>query len=347
MEHEPKKNAFSALVGFDRSTLKNVETTVTTVGGKIFTEKVFKEGMKQFELEVGHALDLPYPILHGYRSGKNWAAPKASFINCSASRMDQGNMIPAHEYRDEEGVLQEKVEVLVQLLREARVTTAYTGAGISRAAGIPDYASKSKVEEGGNMMLTEPTFAHHTLVALEKQGLLHHWVQQNHDGLPQKAGFPQEKCNEIHGAWFDPSNKVVQFNENLRDDLFAELQEIVRQTDLCLVLGTSLSGMNADRTAWAPARKAPLRAIGSVLINLQRTPLDELGGAGRGGHELNAALRTNTALRIWGSLDEVFRLVARAMRLEVGSGCAAPAWPRRRARPGTSPPRAAAPACSA
>lgn len=26
---------------------------------------------------------------------------------------------------------------------------------------------------------------------------------------PRKAGFPQEALNEIHGAWFDPSNPVV------------------------------------------------------------------------------------------------------------------------------------------
>lgn len=42
------------------------------------------------------------------------------------------------------------------------------------------------------------------LVALSKKGWVHHWLQQNHDGLPQKAGFPQEKINEVHGAWFDP-----------------------------------------------------------------------------------------------------------------------------------------------
>ena len=38
--------------------------------------------------------------------------------------------------------------------------------------------------------------------------------------LPQKSGFPQEKMNEIHGAWYDPSNPVVQFSGSLRGDLF-------------------------------------------------------------------------------------------------------------------------------
>lgn len=30
---------------------------------------------------------------------------------------------------------------------------------------------------------------------MERHGLLHGWVQQNHDGLPQKAGFPQVHCS--------------------------------------------------------------------------------------------------------------------------------------------------------
>ena len=33
--------------------------------------------------------------------------------------------------------------------------------------------------------------------------VLHRLVQQNHDGLPQKAGVQQELMNEIHGSWFD------------------------------------------------------------------------------------------------------------------------------------------------
>lgn len=61
--------------------------------------------------------------------------------------------------------------------------------------------------------------SHYALCALDSAGLLHSWVQQNHDGLPQKAGFPQEKINEVHGAWFDPSNPVVFMDGTLRGDL--------------------------------------------------------------------------------------------------------------------------------
>lgn len=45
-------------------------------------------------------------------------------------------------------------------------------------------------------------------VGLEEKGLIGHLLQQNHDRLPQKAGFPQAKINEIHGAWGDTKNQA-------------------------------------------------------------------------------------------------------------------------------------------
>ena len=38
-------------------------------------------------------------------------------------------------------------------------------------------------------------------------------------GLAQKAGFPVEKLNEIHGAWGDAKNPVLMMDDKLRDDL--------------------------------------------------------------------------------------------------------------------------------
>merc|ERR1719388_180153 len=93
----------------------------------------------------------------------------------------------------------------------------------------------------------EPTVAHRVMAELNEQGLLHGWVQQNHDGLPQKAGYRQEDINEIHGSWFDPSNPVVLYSGSLRGDLCYDMQTWARTADLVLVLGTSLSGLNADQ----------------------------------------------------------------------------------------------------
>eukprot|EP01012_Entosiphon_sulcatum_P010430 TRINITY_DN16095_c0_g1_i1.p1 TRINITY_DN16095_c0_g1~~TRINITY_DN16095_c0_g1_i1.p1 ORF type:complete len:214 (+),score=23.44 TRINITY_DN16095_c0_g1_i1:378-1019(+) len=183
----------------------------------------------------------------------------------------------------------------------------YTGAGISTAAGIGDYASKAKGSVAGkprtiNRLEAQPTVGHHVLAALEKAGFLHHWVQQNHDGLAQKAGYPQDKINEIHGSWFDKKNPVLLMHDALRPDLFALLTEWANKTDLCLALGTSLCGMTSDCIATTVARKAlsgePVPGL--VIINLQRTQQDQLA-----------------SLRIFAKLDDSLLSLARCMRLRV------------------------------
>ena len=123
----------------------------------------------------------------------------------------------AHEYLDDPTSLAVKVRWVADLLRRARKPILYTGAGISTASGIRDYASEAA---GGASLATQerkvtspweasPTVAHRVMTAVHEHVTPLTWVQQNHDGLPQKAGFPQEHLNEIHGAWYDPSNPVV------------------------------------------------------------------------------------------------------------------------------------------
>lgn len=121
-----------------------------------------------------------------------------------------------------------------------------------------------------------------------------HWVQQNHDSLPQKAGYPQHALNEIHGSLHDPANPVVPYEGSLRDDLFDWLVEWEKQSDLCLALGTSLSGFNVDRVPQTVAvRNRSGIGLGLVIVNLQQTPYDDL-----------------CALRIFAKLDEVLDLLA-------------------------------------
>ena len=101
-----------------------------------------------------------------------------------------------------------------------------------------------------------PTPTHYILGHLGREGLIHGWVQQNHDGLPQKAGFPQEKINEIHGSWFDPSNPVVKYDGSLHPRAFPWMKKDASTADLVLVLGTSLSGLTADCVATLPAGRS-------------------------------------------------------------------------------------------
>ena len=126
-------------------------------------------------------------------------------------------------------------------------------------------------------MEAEPTFSHFVLGALHKEGYLKSWVQQNHDGLPQKAGFSQACLNEIHGAWFDPSNPVVPMDGSLRSDLFQWMLDEEQKADLVIALGTSLSGMNADRMVETPSKKfLRNQGLGSIIIGFQKTKMDHL-----------------------------------------------------------------------
>lgn len=81
------------------------------------------------------------------------------------------------------------------------------------------------------------------------------------------------------------------------------------RTDLCLALGTSLSGLNADRMARVPAKRHSADRIGGlgkqqngslglVIINLQETQLDEL-----------------SSLRIYAELDDVLQMLAEELQL--------------------------------
>jgi len=149
-------------------------------------------------------------------------------------------------------------------------------------------------------------------VALYKAGSLKHWVQQNHDGLPQKAGFPQKDLNEIHGAWYDPSNPVVPMSGTLRRDLIEGMLHWEEQVDLCLALGTSMVGMNADRMAIAPAeraRRGKAGAFGTAIVSLQQTQYDSLA-----------------SLRIFATIDQVMEMLAAELKLVVPPAPAHRPW---------------------
>jgi hypothetical protein len=162
-------------------------------------------------------------------------------------------------------------------MRMSRKTVLYTGAGISAAViGQAALSGQNKVGWKPDKLSCPPTFTHHALGFLGKRGVIHSWVQQNHDGLPQKAGFPQECINEIHGSWYDPSNPVVKYSGSLHQRAFPWMEDDAETADLVLVLGTSLGGLNADQVAENAAERS-LRAggaLGTVCINLQQTPHD-------------------------------------------------------------------------
>jgi len=238
---------------------------------------------------------------------RGWAPPKLVASSQQDARPGY-NPFSASEYIDTPEVLRAKVQLLAELWTQSQNCVLYTGAGLSTAAGIGDYASKAegsvaphrKSAGSVNRLELSPTLAHHGLASLGQRGLVKHWIQQNHDRLAQKAGFPQAQLNEIHGAWGDDKNQVKMMDDALREDLLEWLLQWAEQADMCVALGTSLCGMNADSIAASCAQRfAAGNGQGLTIIGLQRTSYDEV-----------------SSLRIWGLCDDVILLVCKELHVK-------------------------------
>lgn len=238
-----------------------------------------------------------------------WFSP-ICVVECDEESRPGYRCKKAHEFEDDPRTLRLKVKAMAEMLRASKSTCAYTGAGISTSAGIDDYASKagkrSQIQKGRSkvrsMKHAKPTIGHRSLVELWRNGHLQNWIQQNHDGLPQKAGFPQECINEIHGAWFDPSNPVVPMSGKLRSDLSEWLERATDESDLVMAVGTSMCGMTADDVfvqACERHNKAQF-GQGGIIIGLQQTQYDNIA-----------------RLRIYSRIDEVLSLLMEEMKFKI------------------------------
>lgn len=283
-----------------------LNTTQTVVKNLVdmFPEKKWSGPLKQiYKGGDCERLDPSLPSTHGFLGDKSWKGP-LMITRCNIDARPGYNSMKAHEYDEDPDVLLAKVKLFASFLKKSKSTCAYTGAGISRASGIDDYATKVHSEEHKKIespMNALPTTAHKVMANLYRHGHLHYWIQQNHDGLPQKAGYPQHALNEIHGAWYDPSNPVVKMDGQLRCDLFEDLLKWEQKADLVLALGTSMCGMNSDRlvsTCGARAQKG--NAVGVIIVNLQQTACD-----------------SSAALRIFAPLDKVLDMVAEELGYKV------------------------------
>jgi len=243
--------------------------------------------------------------IHGTLGDPKWPKPKC-IAYCDAKARPGYDSMKAHEFEDNFETLRAKVQLLSALIFQSTHMNVYTGAGISTASGISDYATKSSRWSKGKSsgLHSTPTLSHYVLTALHRKKLLKTWIQQNHDGLPQKSGMPQSAMNEIHGSWFDPSNPVVPMSGSLRGDLYTWLENEEVAADLTLAIGTSLCGMAADCVVESTALRAMAgEGLGSVIIGYQRTRLDP-----------------SASLRIFGNIDTVMLLLA----VEMGLGLPVP-----------------------
>lgn len=113
------------------------------------------------------------------------------------------------EFEADDATVDRQAKELAEMIRSAKHFVAFTGAGISTSAGIPDFRGPEGVwtlrakgqfpKSRQSTLSAVPTKGHMALVALEKAGLLKFLISQNTDGLHRRSGFPPHKFAELHG----------------------------------------------------------------------------------------------------------------------------------------------------
>ncbi|EAU29565.1 conserved hypothetical protein [Aspergillus terreus NIH2624] len=126
-----------------------------------------------------------------------------------------------------------EIEIAAQHLAKAKRIVILTGAGISTAAGIPDFRSPTSglyaklaplklpfpeaifhisyfthtpepfyaIAKARHPRCLKPTKSHAFLGLLARKGLLHFLFTQNTDGLEENAFVPADKVLAVHGNW--------------------------------------------------------------------------------------------------------------------------------------------------
>lgn len=226
--------------------------------------------------------------------------------------------------------MDERLDRLVDAMREGDSTVALTGAGVSTASGIPDFRGSEGIWEAefdpadfriGRFLSdpagfwtdrlalheamfpgeTEPNAAHEALAGLESTGHLDAVITQNTDGLHRAAG--SQELFELHGnahrvvcmdcgqkSEADPVRErvrdgerpprcdcdgllkpdVVLFGESLPGAIMAEARRRTRESDVFLVVGSSLTV--------EPAASLPRIAASDgflAICNFDPTPHDD------------------------------------------------------------------------
>jgi len=116
------------------------------------------------------------------------------------------------ERNDSDELLHTKIRTLAAWIQDARRTVVFTGAGISTAAGLPDYRGLKGIwtrKIQGEVVddsvdsyapgTVEPTYAHNAVARLFAAGHVVSIVTTNVDGLHKQSGLSPECIIELHG----------------------------------------------------------------------------------------------------------------------------------------------------
>ncbi|KAL3877299.1 hypothetical protein ACJMK2_035029 [Sinanodonta woodiana] len=147
---------------------------------------------------------------------------------CKAAKDESSEIVLSHlerkmileaektaEFHDSMEKLKEETKRIAMMIKTARYCIAFTGAGISTAAGIGDFRGKDgkwtnmdkKKEYGAKgvkkskppISSYRPTYTHEALQKMVEMGFIKHVISQNCDGLHRLSGIPPERLSELHG----------------------------------------------------------------------------------------------------------------------------------------------------
>ena len=169
-----------------------------------------------------------------------------------------------------------------------------------------------------------------SLVELAEKEHLKLLISQNTDGMHRKSGIPADKLAELHGNanldhcdncgrehmrdfYTRKSTKcdtpgcggtlrdtIINFGENLNDDILDNAFNNCKRADLFIVIGSSLRV--------TPASDMPLKVVRNkiggklIIINLQKTPYDK-----------------DAKLCIHGKCDDIIKLLMKKLDYKIPS----------------------------
>ncbi|KAL5018088.1 hypothetical protein ScPMuIL_003810 [Solemya velum] len=132
------------------------------------------------------------------------------------------------EYHDGDAEFQKEAKRIADMIMTSTHCIAFTGAGISTAAGIGDFrgidgkwtdrekkqnygaSSSSKSKRNYRLQELRPTYTHEAIAHLTETDNIKFVISQNTDGLHRLSGIPAGMLSELHGNAF--ANKCEKCN---------------------------------------------------------------------------------------------------------------------------------------
>ncbi|TVY91389.1 NAD-dependent protein deacetylase [Lachnellula willkommii] len=209
---------------------------------------------------------------------------------------DSAPKVAAEERIEALDAIDRKAQTLATQIKKSAHFIAFTGAGVSTSAGIPDFRGpdgawtlraqgRQRTGKAVSTLQAIPTPTHMALVELQNQGLLKYLVSQNCDGLHRKSGMLPANISELHGnsniesckdcgkEYLRDFRAVATYEKTVHDHRtgrkflpaapLQHVQDNAEKADLCLVLGSSIT---IPPACTIPESETPLDSLASMRI---------------------------------------------------------------------------------